>query len=122
MRTPGERIPRETNPAFADLATISDNVVSLLERANGATWYEEDNDVDRAVAGLCRLRRAGAGARSGPHGGDAAVRELLGQADFPTIVWIASRTISYMDEQGFPESLGAYEADYEDLPAGSESR
>ena len=98
--------PRETSPANVDLGELSGEVVPLLERAGGATWYEEpENDVDIAVVALCRLRRAGAGARGGAEGGDAAVRNALAQADPETVLWVASRTISYMDEHGFPESL-----------------
>ena len=79
-----------------------------MERALGVSWYEDDsNAVDVAVLALCRLRRAGAGARSSSEAGDAAVRDVLGQVDTETVLWIASRAISYMDEHGFPESLGS---------------
>lgn len=79
-----------------------------MERALGVSWYEDDpNAVDLAVLALCRLRRAGAGARGSSEGGDAAVRDALGQEGTETVLWIASRAISYMDEHGFPESLGS---------------
>jgi hypothetical protein len=78
-----------------------------MERALGVSWYEDDaNAVDVAVVALCRLRRAGAGARGSSEAGDMAVRDVLGQVDTETVLWIASRAISYMDEHGFPESLG----------------
>ncbi len=97
---------RETNPALGDLAELSENVVPLLERADGASWYEEErNPVDLAVLALCKLRRAGAGGSGSPEGGDAAVRVALGQVDVSATLWIASRAISYMDEHGFPESV-----------------
>ena len=109
MKLPGRNdkpVPGETSPANVHLGELSEKVVPLLERAGGATWYEEpENDVDIAVLALCRLRRAGAGVRGGAEGGDAAVREALVQADPETVLWVASRTISYMDEHGFPESL-----------------
>jgi hypothetical protein len=96
---------RETNPAVADLAELSETAAQLLERALGVSWYEDDpNDVDLAVLALCRLRRAGAGARGSSEAGDAVVRNVLAQADAETVAWIASRAISYMDEHGFPES------------------
>jgi hypothetical protein len=96
---------RELNPALADLAELSEGAVQLMERALGVSWYEdESNTVDAAVLALCRLRRAGAGARGSSQAGDAAVRDVLGQVDTETMLWIASRAISYMDEHGFPES------------------
>jgi hypothetical protein len=79
-----------------------------MERAPGVSWYEDDaNAVDVAVVALCRLRRAGAGAKGSSEAGDMAVRDALGQVDTETVLWIASRAISYMDEHGFPESLGS---------------
>ena len=100
----------ETNPALGDLGELSEKVVPLLERANGATWYEDErNAVDIAILALCRVRRAGAGARGTAAGGDSAVREMLEQSDPDSVLWIASRAISYMDEHGFPETLLAYQ-------------
>jgi hypothetical protein len=79
-----------------------------MERAVGIGWYEDDpNAVDVAVLALCRLRRAGAGAGNSAEAGDTAVRDVLGMVDTGTVLWIASRAISYMDEHGFPESLGS---------------
>jgi hypothetical protein len=95
---------KERNPALFDLGETAEKVGPLLERAQGSSWYEaQGNDVDVAVVALCRLRRAGAGARGHSGAGDAAVRDALGETSFETLVWIASRTISYMDEHGFPE-------------------
>lgn len=99
----GKDVPKETNPAFQDAANEAEQVRMLLERAQGIGWYEADNDVDAAVVALCRLRRAGAGARGHAEAGDAAVRDLLADATPETIVWVASRMVSYMDEHGFPE-------------------
>jgi hypothetical protein len=99
----GKNVPKETNPAFQDAATSAEQVGPLLERAQGSSWYEGDNDVDPAVVALCRLRRAGAGARGHAEAGDAAVRDVLGGASAEQIVWLASRMVSYMDEHGFPE-------------------
>ena len=97
---------QEMTPAFADLAELSEETVQLSERALGVSWYEDDaNAVDLAVLALCRLRRAGAGARSSSEAGDKAVRDVLGQVEAETVLWIASRAISYMDEHGFPESV-----------------
>ena len=107
MHIPGREPPREMNPALHELGAIAEEIVPLLERANGASWYEEGNDVDQAVLALCRVRRAGAGARGRAGGGDAVVRDMLGEVDAATVIWIASRAISYMDEHGFPETMPA---------------
>jgi hypothetical protein len=96
--------PTETNPAFTELGETAEQIGALLERAQGVGWYEDtENDVDAAVVALCRLRRAGAGARGHAEAGDAAVRDALAGSSLETVVWLASRTISYMDEHGFPE-------------------
>ena len=99
----GKKVPKETNPAFMDAAAAAERVGPLLERAQGATWYEAGNDVDAAVVALCRLRRAGAGASGHAGAGDAAVRDVLAEANPENVVWLASRMVSYMDEHGFPE-------------------
>jgi hypothetical protein len=51
------------------------------------------------------LRRARGGEKGGPEHGDEAVRQVLGDASSPALVWLASRAISYMDETGFPEAV-----------------
>jgi len=99
-----KRDARETSPAFHDVIELSESTLPLLEQSVGVSWYEAENDVDAAAAALCRLRRAAAGARGGAEGGDAAVRDVLGEATPAAVVWVASRAISYMDEHGFPES------------------
>jgi hypothetical protein len=101
-----KRDARETSPAFHDVLEISESILPLLEQSVGVSWYEPGNEVDTVAAALCRLRRAAAGARGGPEGGDAAVRDVLAEAAPTTVVWLASRAISYMDEHGFPESSG----------------
>lgn len=104
MQIPGRDVSREANPALHDLHELAEGIVPVLQRANGVSWYEEEgNDADQAVAALCRVRRAGASARGSAGGGDAAVRDMLGVVDPGTVIWITSRAISYMDEQGFPE-------------------
>jgi hypothetical protein len=100
------RAQREVSPAGMDATELSEAVVPLLEGALGVSWYDEErNPVDMAALALCRLRRAGAGDRGSIEGGDAAVRDALGQVDVAAALWVASRAISYMDEHGFPESL-----------------
>jgi hypothetical protein len=92
-----------------DAARLADEVVPLIERAVGVQWYEEiGNDADLATLALCRLRRSRAGLRGGPEHGDAAVREALQGVDPGAVMWIASRAISYMDENGYPEALAPY--------------
>ena len=76
----------------------------LLERANGVSWYSDPGaDVDLAVARLCLLRRAEAGVGGEAAAGDDAVRAVLAQVEPEVVVWLLSRAISYMDEQGFPD-------------------
>jgi hypothetical protein len=77
-----------------------------LERAVGVQWYGTiGNDADLAAMQLCLLRRARAGVGGDALHGDAAVREALEAVSPAALVWIASRAISYMDENGYPESL-----------------
>lgn len=104
----GAPAPAERTPAKFRLGELADEIAPLLAGAVGVTWYDDPaNEVDVAVDALCKLRRAAAGARRGSEGGDAAVREVLSQASPETVLWIVSRTISYMDEHGFPESFEA---------------
>jgi len=106
VHIPGRDVSREANPAQHELGELAEEIVPVLLRANGASWYEEEgNDVDQAVADLCRIRRAGSSARSSAGAGDAAVRDMLGLVDPGTVIWIASRAVSFMDEQGFPETV-----------------
>jgi hypothetical protein len=93
--------------AFAteDARRLAEEAVPLIDRALHASWYErEDNEVDAAAAALCRLRRAAAGQARQTTGGDEAVRQALEQADPQAVVWLASRTISYLDEHGFADA------------------
>jgi hypothetical protein len=91
--------------ATDDVARLEAQVGPLVDRAVGIPWYEIGNDADRAALALCRLRRSRAGLKGGPSHGDAAVRAALGTVAPEALVWIASRAISYMDENGFPETL-----------------
>ena len=92
-----------------DAARLADEVAPMIERAVGVQWYETvGNDADLATLALCRLRRSRAGLGGGPEHGDAAVREALQEVDPGAVAWIASRAISYMDENGYPEELAPY--------------
>lgn len=92
--------------AAEDAGALEERALPLLERAVGVEWYRQHGtDVDRATATLCRLRRARAGERGGPEGGDDAVRAVLATASPEAVLWIASRAISYLDETGFPEAV-----------------
>ena len=100
----GEVRDRDTDLAADDAAALEAEIVALVNAALDASWYREHgNDGDVATAALCRLRRAAAGANRAAEGGDAAVRRALAQAEPEAVLWIASRAISYMDEQGFPD-------------------
>jgi hypothetical protein len=92
--------------ASAEANSIADEAPALLDQAAGVEWYERrGNDVDFAAYMLCRLRRARAGEKGGPLYGDEAVRAALVQASPDALVWLASRAVSYMDENGFPEAV-----------------
>jgi hypothetical protein len=109
MQIPGgERRGGDTK--FFVAAEEADRIASqaprLLDGAVGVDWYEEaGNAADRAALALCRLRRARAGEKGGPRHGDSAVRLALTEVSTPALAWIASRAISYMDENGFPETV-----------------
>lgn len=110
-------LPRREKPrtdadfvvATDDAARLIDEVPALIERAVGVGWYEEiGNDADMAALALCRLRRSRSGLRGGLAHGDAAVREAMAAVPPEALVWVASRAISYLDENGFPEALEPY--------------
>ena len=94
----------DPSPATGAAEELRDNVVTALEAADGSSWYEEGNSIDRAVVSLCRLRRAAAGDSARIEGGDAAVRDALARTSPAALVWAASRMVSYLDENGFVES------------------
>lgn len=103
--------PRETTFAIAadDASRSALAGTSLLESGAGVQWYDTPGtDTDLAALSLCRLRRASAGQGGRPEHGDDAVRGVLGQASPESLVWIASRAVAYMDENGFPEDLERY--------------
>ena len=104
------RHPRaDTSPADLETDRLAEEAVPAVNAASGQGWYAEfGNAADRAVVALCRLRRAGAGKRASPQAGDEAVRAALAQAEPEAVVWLASRAVSYMDEQGYPESLAPW--------------
>lgn len=117
MVIPG-RNERKTPPAdfvaAEDAGSLADEAGALLDAALGADWYtEHGGPADRAALTLCRLRRARAGERGGPEHGDEAVRDVLGHASPEALVWIASRAISYMDENGFPEAVEPWFGPYQ---------
>ena len=109
-------IPRADDPrdapvplAAGDAAELWDAARPLLEQATGVEWYDlPGSDIDRAAVTLCRLRRARAGRYGGPQHGDEAVRVILAAASPEALVWLASRAISYMDENGFPEAVAPW--------------
>lgn len=111
MRIPRADDPREAdfNVAADDASRLALDIGPLLERATNVQWYDlPGSDVDRAAFMLCRLRRAMAGRAGGPQHGDEAVRNVLAQASPDALVWFASRAISYMDENGFPDAVAPW--------------
>jgi hypothetical protein len=91
--------------AAEDARRHAGGAVAQIDEATGENWYEPGGAADRAALTLCRLRRARAGELGGMEHGDEAVRDVLRQADPDAVVWLASRTISYLDESGFPEAV-----------------
>ena len=92
--------------AVEDAQELASGSPALVDAAAGASWYTEPgNPVDAALFALCRLRRAASADRKRSQAGDEAVRAALEQADPEAVVWLASRVVSYMDEQGFPEQV-----------------
>jgi hypothetical protein len=92
--------------AADEASRLAEQAPDLLDRAAGVEWYERPgNDVDLAAYTLCRLRRARSGERGGSVYGDDAVRVVLNQASQESLVWLASRAVSFMDENGFPETV-----------------
>jgi hypothetical protein len=111
MPSPGDEKRRRTGSIVAteDASRLRADAGSLLEGALGVEWYMQGgNDADRAALNLCRLRRATAGQGGGPRHGDEAVRKVLAEASAPALVWLASRAISYMDENGYPEAVAPW--------------
>ncbi len=98
--------PADDFVAAEDAQWLTENGVTRVDDALGSSWYEQHGTAaDLAALTLCRLRRARAGERGGPQAGDEAVRAVLKEADPRALLWIASRAISYMDENGFPEAV-----------------
>lgn len=99
-REPGDPIAAE------DASRHAAQAGPLLERAIDVQWYDvPGNDVDRAALVLCRLRRAMAARHGGSPRGDDAVRAVLAGVSPEALVWFASRTVSYLDETGFPDAV-----------------
>jgi hypothetical protein len=110
-----QRPPADFAVAAEDAAKLTAAAGPELEQAVNVQWYEvSGNDVDRAALTLCRLRRTMAGRRGGPEHGDEAVRRVLAQASPEALVWFASRTVSYLDESGFPDAVEIWFPDEED--------
>ena len=95
--------------AGEDASRFADETLTVLERAIGIDWYTSyGTDVDLAALNLCRLRRAGASLGGSIEHGDEAVRRVLAQTSPQALAWIASRAISYMDENGFPDAVSLW--------------
>jgi hypothetical protein len=101
--------PAEAIVAAEDANALAAQATAAIDDALGSEWYaEHGNKADRAAYTLCHLRRARAGQWRSSQAGDDAVRMALAEASPEALVWLASRAISYMDENGFPESVERY--------------
>lgn len=107
MRIPGKerRQPPPHLGATEEAARLAELAVERIDQALGQGWYGQPGPADVAALVLCRLRRARAGEGGAAEHGDEAVRLALSQARPEAVVWLASRAISYMDENGFPEAV-----------------
>lgn len=102
----GSARPSDDPIAIDSAEGLREQAVRLVASVPGSSWYEHPaNAADRALFVLCRLRRAIASERRSPEGGDAAVREVLERTSPEAVLWLASRVVSYMDENGFPETV-----------------
>lgn len=100
----GRSEPRVADISSHDAAQLEESLAPLLAKVHGVSWYDEPGrEADLAAARLCLLRRARAGVNAKQEAGDDAVRLVLTEADAEAVVWLLSRAISYMDEQGFPD-------------------
>ncbi len=100
----GRSEPRVSDLSKHDAARLEESLVPLMEAAKSISWYDAPGqEADLAVARLCLLRRARAGASASAAAGDEGVRMLLSETDHDAVVWLLSRAISYMDEHGFPD-------------------
>ena len=100
----GRGEPRIDEMSKFDAARLEASLPELIEQAKGTSWYEEaGTPVELATARLCLLRRARAQIGADAGAGDEAVRGVLAQADPEAVVWLLSRAVSFMDEQGFPD-------------------
>jgi hypothetical protein len=87
-----------------DVGRLRDALETTIADAKGVGWYDAPGTaVDVAVARLCLLRRAKSGESASMSAGDEAVRLLLERSDPEAVAWLLTRTISYMDEVGFPD-------------------
>jgi hypothetical protein len=103
------RRPAADIVAAEDAGQLALQAAKAIDDAADSGWYaEHGNKADRAAFVLCRLRRARSGQWKSSEAGDDAVRAALGEASPEAVVWLASRAISYMDENGFPEAVERY--------------
>ena len=100
----GRSEPKVSDLSKYEAARLEASLVPLIEAAKNVSWYDAPGgEADLAVARLCLLRRARAGASASAAAGDEGVRLLLSETDHEAVVWLLSRAVSYMDEQGFPD-------------------
>jgi hypothetical protein len=99
----GRSEPRVGDLSNHDAVQLEESLATVIADAQGVSWYEPGREADLAIARLCLLRRARAGVGASPEAGDDAVRLVLTESDPESVIWLLSRAVSYMDEQGFPE-------------------
>ena len=108
------RTTSESELAAGEADELAKEAPALVDAAVDVEWYSRaGNDVDLAAYKLCLLRRARSGERGATSHGDDAVRAALGAASPEAVAWLASRMISFMDENGFPDDLERWFRDRE---------
>jgi hypothetical protein len=100
------RTTSESEIAAGEAERLERDAPALVDAAVDVEWYSRvGNDVDLAAYKLCLLRRARSGEKGATHHGDEAVRGVLAAADPAAVRWLASRMVSYLDENGYPDDL-----------------
>jgi hypothetical protein len=107
MRSDRKRKPTsDSELAAGEAERLEKEAPAIVDAAVDVEWYSRvGNDVDLAAYKLCLLRRARSGERGATHHGDEAVRAVLANASPEAVRWLASRMVSYLDENGYPDTL-----------------
>jgi hypothetical protein len=99
-----------SEPRVGDLSHHDAGPVGGESLATVIRMRRECRGTSRAVRPTSRSRGSACcvglvpGVGASPEAGDDAVRLVLAESDPESVIWLLSRAVSYMDEQGFPTS------------------